>query len=110
VISQLQGLDRNWNGGTHFALPPLERLRYMAQQVDWARSFLGAAIAQAAQAESAPVPEPAPMHPYEWAGDESPISSLRSVPELAPMHPFDRRTTDGDESPISVSSAASPYF
>ena len=95
VSSQLRSLDRHWNGGTHIALPPLKHLRVMAQEVDWARSVLEAAIAQAESAPmpSAPMPsappptavEPAvepepvpPYNPYEWSTDRGDDDSLIS--------------------------------
>jgi len=94
VSSQLRSLDRHWNGGTHIALPPLEHLRVMAQEVDWARSVLGAAISQA---ESAPMPSAPPPTAVEPAAEP--------VPEpMPPCDPYESSTDRGDDnSLISVS-------
>jgi len=94
VSSQLRSLDRHWNGGTHIALPPLEHLRVMAQEVDWARSVLGAAISQAESAPMPSAPQPTAVEP-----------AAEPVPEpMPPYDPYESSTDRGDDdSPISVS-------
>ena len=102
VSSQLQELDRSWKGGSHFALPPLERLRVMAREVDWARSIIGAAIAQAecrpwavlgrptaavAEPSLGLVAEPSPGPVAEPSPGPVPEPSLGPVPEPAQFYP-----------------------